>query len=166
LAAAVGVELGLEGPDGSSPRVGLKWPNDLFCDGRKVGGILCERGGQGDLVAGVGINVRQGPGDFPPELRGRAGSLEMVRGKPVSRSRILGEILAQLKGRLRNSSPKLSSAELEEYSGRDFLAGKGVLSELEGEGTAIGLTPDGCLALRDSGGGLRTVRGGSVFLLH
>ncbi len=75
LAAAAGLETALVGPDGSGARVGLKWPNDLLCQGRKVGGILCEQGGQGDLVAGVGINVRQGPGDFPAELRGGAASL-------------------------------------------------------------------------------------------
>ncbi len=42
--------------------VGLKWPNDLIADGRKLGGILIEFGGEDAgvvrAVIGIGINVR------------------------------------------------------------------------------------------------------------
>lgn len=42
-------------------RVQLKWPNDLVADGRKLGGVLIELGGEltgpCDAVVGVGINV-------------------------------------------------------------------------------------------------------------
>lgn len=42
--------------------VGLKWPNDLLLDGRKLGGILLEMAAEADrvewLVAGLGVNVR------------------------------------------------------------------------------------------------------------
>jgi BirA family biotin operon repressor/biotin-[acetyl-CoA-carboxylase] ligase len=41
--------------------VGLKWPNDLLWDWRKLGGILLEFGGESSgpchVVAGVGVNV-------------------------------------------------------------------------------------------------------------
>jgi BirA family biotin operon repressor/biotin-[acetyl-CoA-carboxylase] ligase len=44
---------------------GLKWPNDLMFDGRKLGGILVESGSegqrQGPVIIGVGINGRQAP---------------------------------------------------------------------------------------------------------
>lgn len=36
----------------------LKWPNDVFVDGAKVSGILCERHGD-NVIAGVGVNVKQ-----------------------------------------------------------------------------------------------------------
>ena len=42
--------------------LGLKWPNDIICQGKKLGGILIEMrgesGGPCDLVVGVGLNVR------------------------------------------------------------------------------------------------------------
>jgi len=42
--------------------LGLKWPNDILCQGKKLGGILIEMrgesGGPCDLVIGVGLNVR------------------------------------------------------------------------------------------------------------
>lgn len=60
-------------------RVGLKWPNDLLLgdarpQGAKTAGILVEssyRGEQVDhLVIGMGLNVLQEPGEFPPPLPG------------------------------------------------------------------------------------------------
>jgi BirA family biotin operon repressor/biotin-[acetyl-CoA-carboxylase] ligase len=42
--------------------LGLKWPNDLVADGRKLGGILielrAEAGGPGHVVIGAGLNLR------------------------------------------------------------------------------------------------------------
>ena len=44
--------------------VELKWPNDLVCGGRKLGGILiemrAEAGGPATVVIGIGINYRLG----------------------------------------------------------------------------------------------------------
>src|SRR5437773_10881680 len=62
LAVAVGAAKALErlGTHG----VGLKWPNDLYCEGRKLGGILIESSGDilgpSAVIVGVGINVRLG----------------------------------------------------------------------------------------------------------
>ena len=42
------------------PGVQLKWPNDLLHEGRKLGGLLCERVMKVDLV-GIGINVNLDP---------------------------------------------------------------------------------------------------------
>ncbi len=44
--------------------VGFKWPNDVLVDGAKISGILLE-GGQGHLVAGIGINLAHHPVDTP-----------------------------------------------------------------------------------------------------
>src|SRR5690606_6599169 len=42
--------------------VGLKWPNDLYAQGRKLGGILVELGGDATgpchAVIGIGLNLR------------------------------------------------------------------------------------------------------------
>src|SRR5207247_9195410 len=62
LAVAVGAAKALErlGTHG----VGVKWPNDLYCEGRKLGGILIESSGDilgpSAVIVGVGINVRLG----------------------------------------------------------------------------------------------------------
>ena len=78
---------------------GIKWPNDLVLDGRKLCGILTEleSGGEGlTLVIGIGLNVSQRREDFPPELRETAGSLAMLTGRDVPREVLAGAILRAL----------------------------------------------------------------------
>ncbi|MBL4702111.1 MAG: biotin--[acetyl-CoA-carboxylase] ligase [Phycisphaeraceae bacterium] len=65
--------------------VGLKWPNDVWLNGRKVAGILVERielagedGGTlstGRLVIGVGVNVNNRWDQAPTEIRGLGTSM-------------------------------------------------------------------------------------------
>jgi BirA family biotin operon repressor/biotin-[acetyl-CoA-carboxylase] ligase len=55
---------------------GVKWPNDILVDGRKLAGVLIEaRPQDGWAVIGIGMNISIGEDDFPEELRGRATSL-------------------------------------------------------------------------------------------
>ena len=57
-------------------RCGVKWPNDVLVDGRKLAGVLIEaRPQDGWAVVGVGLNLAIAPGEFPPELRDTAVSL-------------------------------------------------------------------------------------------
>lgn len=42
-------------------QVALKWPNDVLLDGHKVGGILAQRAGTGDIVVGLGLNIGWAP---------------------------------------------------------------------------------------------------------
>jgi BirA family biotin operon repressor/biotin-[acetyl-CoA-carboxylase] ligase len=77
----------------------LKWPNDLLVRGRKLSGILVEgrrtAAGAELVVLGVGVNVAQTPGDFPPELRGRATSLA-IEGRPARREEVAAAFLNAL----------------------------------------------------------------------
>ena len=80
--------------------VKIKWVNDLYINGRKACGILCEAGMDFEsgmleyVVLGIGVNV--GKMDFPEELRDIATSIENECGTPVSRSRLIAEISNQL----------------------------------------------------------------------
>ncbi len=60
------------------PHLRVKWPNDVLANGKKICGVLVEpRLGAGRIefaVVGIGINVGQAAGDFPPELRATATS--------------------------------------------------------------------------------------------
>jgi len=59
LAVAVGLAQGLASLGLRKP--GLKWPNDLYVDGRKLAGILLEMSGESSglsrVVVGVGVNL-------------------------------------------------------------------------------------------------------------
>jgi BirA family biotin operon repressor/biotin-[acetyl-CoA-carboxylase] ligase len=58
------------GPATNDLRCGVKWPNDVLVDGRKLAGILVEaRPQDGWAVIGIGLNLTISPTEFPPELR-------------------------------------------------------------------------------------------------
>jgi BirA family biotin operon repressor/biotin-[acetyl-CoA-carboxylase] ligase len=63
-------------------RIGLKWPNDLVWEGKKLGGLLCESGYLGNrvnyVILGLGLNVSHGKDDFPEEIRQQAVSLKLI----------------------------------------------------------------------------------------
>jgi len=72
---------------------GIKWPNDVWVDGRKICGVLVESGGS-HVVIGIGVNVNVG--EFPAELAYSATSLRLETGEPVDRAGVLAEILRRL----------------------------------------------------------------------
>ena len=94
LAAGVALVEGVEASTGLS--ADLKWPNDLLVSGRKLAGILAE-GHADTVVLGYGINVLATA--FPPELRGRATSLESEIGRRIESDLVLDETLAALSRR-------------------------------------------------------------------
>lgn len=59
----------------------IKWVNDIFCHGGKCGGILTEasismeNGTIDYAVMGIGMNIREPEGGFPPEIRGIAAAI-------------------------------------------------------------------------------------------
>jgi len=79
---------------------GIKWPNDVVVNGKKVCGILTEMNTEVDyinyVVIGAGINVNQE--EFPEEISQTAGSLVQVLGRRISRSALAAAVLEELEG--------------------------------------------------------------------
>ena len=79
---------------------GIKWPNDLLVDGKKVCGILLESAAEDERVryciAGIGISANLNENDFPEELRGIATSLKEVTGRQVSRNNLIIAIMNEM----------------------------------------------------------------------
>jgi BirA family biotin operon repressor/biotin-[acetyl-CoA-carboxylase] ligase len=71
----------------------IKWPNDVWVDGRKLAGVLIEAKPQdGWAVIGVGLNLTISPSEFPPDLRATAISLfDPTKGGRESPRRCLAE---------------------------------------------------------------------------
>lgn len=90
LAAGVGCVEAIR--DATGLEVALEWPNDIIHDGRKLGGILCEGDFLGNAVdqaiLGIGLNIGQKKGEFPPSLRSTATSLRLALGREVERAAI------------------------------------------------------------------------------
>lgn len=137
----------------------VKWPNDVWVDGRKLAGVLIESraGREGFAVIGVGLNVAVPDSAFPGELAGTATSLGAGRGPSVAAA------LAALNEALGEWVDAPAERVLAEYRARDALSGRPVAWE-EGEGRAAGIDDSGHL-LVEAGGGRRLALGaGEVHL--
>ena len=79
---------------------GIKWPNDIVCNGKKLCGILTEIHAQPDIinyaVVGIGINVNLSVRDFPEDIRNIATSIKIEKGREFRRSDILQAVLENM----------------------------------------------------------------------
>ena len=141
-------------------RAGLKWPNDVLVDDRKVAGILCESRWQGEtlqwLAVGIGVNVAN---EIPAELAERAVALRELR-PIVRRIDVLDQLVPALL-RLAAHGGQLTEFECAAFARRDWLRGRQIRAPLAGR--AAGIRPDGAL-LVDTGAGTTMVQGGHVEL--
>jgi len=80
--------------------VGLKWPNDIVLEGKKLGGILCETRVRSQslqaVVLGIGLNVNETAEDFKALDHSATTSLFILSEQTLSRERVLVEILNRL----------------------------------------------------------------------
>lgn len=138
----------------ASEPIRLKWPNDLYIDEGKLGGILVEarwRERSVEWIAiGLGVNVRR------PENVERAGSLE----PGTDRLDVLSELVPGLRVAAA-ATGALEAAELEEFNARDLARGRACTEPARGR--VAGISPRGELlvALADS---VAPFRSGSLVL--
>ena len=146
---------------------GIKWPNDLLVNGKKLGGILTEMETESDrirhVVVGLGLNVNNP--EFPPELAATATSLTLTAGGTFSRVNLLKawlEEFEELYGRFLNQGfPEI----LEEWKGYTVTLGRAVTvrqgpREISGQATDV--APDGALILRTNTGEMVRVTSGEI----
>ncbi len=154
LAAAVAV------CDALPLRAEIKWPNDVWIQGRKAAGVLVEgRPQEGWAVLGIGLNVLVEHDDFPPELRETATSL-LIEGATAS----VDEVLAALVERLDQWLSAPPGPVLDAWRSRDALKG-GLVRWADGEGVASGIDDSGALLVETDDGRV-TLDAGEVHLLR
>ena len=120
-----------------SDRISLKWPNDLLYEGRKLGGLLCERTDKVDLV-GLGLNVNLDPATAPKALRERVASLAEVRGEPLDMTDTLATVASHLHRMWSRGAGHPFGAVLQEYDAHHALVGRRVSVVDGGAGTVSG----------------------------
>jgi BirA family transcriptional regulator, biotin operon repressor / biotin---[acetyl-CoA-carboxylase] ligase len=140
----------------AGPEASIKWPNDVLVAGRKVAGILVEgRPQEGWAVLGIGVNVAVREDDFPPDLRGRAGTLGL---EPDAVEPTLERLLETL-GRWLAAPP---AEVLAAVRTRDALLSEPV-RWASGNGVGAGIDERGRL-LVGTGGGVVALDAGEVHL--
>lgn len=144
--------------EGTAPRVGLKWPNDLWlmdgpARGRKLGGVLIETVSAGRVrlaVIGVGLNVL--PIGNVEASTGFACLQELDAA--VTAPEVLHRIALPLAQALRRFEAEGFAAFLAGYARRDLLAGHPVRTTQPGVegGIARGVDAQGALQLQTDAG--------------
>jgi len=142
-----------EVPDLPPPQI--KWPNDVYLNGRKVCGILMEsviQARDGFVVAGVGVNLNLRAEEFPEDLRATATSVWLERGgQEVSREDIAISFHRRLMLHGGGFAWDIPDALLRGCERRSFLTGKQVTllsGGREHAGLVTGLGPCGELRLQ------------------
>lgn len=147
---------------------GLKWPNDLYWQGRKLAGLLIEAigetGGPVSTIIGIGLNIDLG-GTLPDWIDQPVGDLRMA-GLSPSRNRLAGELIdALLVGCSEYAQVGLSSF-LSRWDAFDLYRGHSVrLCSGAGEwrGFLLGISANGGVRLQTDEGE-RVYHGGELSL--
>jgi BirA family biotin operon repressor/biotin-[acetyl-CoA-carboxylase] ligase len=154
--------LALSALDGIRQRTGLKamikWPNDLYLDGKKMAGILTEfsvtRGSLDYVIPGIGINVNWCP-ETGPDLLYPATSLRREAGREIDREDLLASVLLNFETyylktlhqdtevlyRKWNEQSMVIGREVRVISGSETMEGKGL--RIDRSGALIIQVPSG-----------------------
>lgn len=150
--------------------VGIKWPNDIVCNGKKLCGILTEVHAEPEVihyaVVGIGLNVNLSIEDFPEDIKGIATSLKIEKGEEFHRVDIIKAMLQEMeKGYLQKLDDDGFAELLKEYERRSVILKRRVrVIGVGGEflGYAEGFGEDGSLMLRLDDGRLQRILAGDV----
>jgi birA, biotin-[acetyl-CoA-carboxylase] ligase region len=151
----------------------IKWPNDIYLDGRKVAGILCENvikpssgGSTATVIIGVGMNVNNTVHDFAVEIQPVITTLFEHLQMPVE----LDDLLAGLTGEIAEQVARLAydrSGLLAEWQQADLLDGHLVVYRRDNQsliGRGHGITGQGTYRFREESGIEHQVIGGQLLL--
>lgn len=161
--------LGLvEAIDSLGLHAGIKWPNDVQLNGKKVAGLLAELGIMGQrldyVVVGMGLNVNLDVTALPETLS-PATSLAAELGRPVARVDLLARILERIEAHA--DALRSGGSPLAPWRARLLTLGQpvrvGTADEVI-EGWAVDTNEDGALVVVTSEGERRTVLAGDVTL--
>ncbi|NSW89726.1 MAG: biotin--[acetyl-CoA-carboxylase] ligase [Firmicutes bacterium] len=173
LAASVAVVSGIMHTVGV--RGGIKWPNDIILEGKKVCGILTEMNSEQDkvnyVIVGIGVNVNQDVGDFQEGLRGKAISLKSYReiaGMPdtqLKRRDIIKGILVEME-KVYNLIKKGETREIiNKWREFSIVLGKEIRvisGNNEYTGRVEDITDDGKLVIKAADGAIHKLVSGEV----
>ena len=156
-------QLGVEG-------LGLKWPNDLLWDNRKLAGLLLEVAGEASgpslVVIGVGVNTHLPADQAAPIDQPWVDLHKVPTGAGISRNRLAGVLIQQLLEMLQRFGEHGLVPLIPEWNRHDVYLGRPVVlrsGNTEITGVHQGITPDGALLL-EQGTEVRAYHAGEVSL--
>lgn len=169
LSLAVGVALVRALRDVTGSDIGLKWPNDLLWQGRKLAGILVElageAGGPSHAVVGIGVNVRM-PDQAAEAVDQPWVDLFRMCGGTPSRNRLAAHVLDELVQAVTTFERHGLAPFVDAWREFDVVAGRSVQLHLPNEivhGEARGIDASGAFVVQ-VGAELRRFASGEISL--
>ena len=150
----------------------IKWPNDLYCNGKKVSGILTEARIDSDrmhtLILGLGLNINSTPKSFPKEIQSIATSLRAETNQSYDMNAMSIEIIQST---IRAYKKCIKNGEkdslIKAWEAFDYLKNKPVSLTENGQkisGLALGINAYGALQVRKNNGSIHSIHSGDVTL--
>lgn len=149
--------------------VQLKWPNDIYIDGRKLAGILVELEGQpteaGHSVIGLGLNIQM------PEAQGQVidqpwTDIASQLGQSVDRNVLVARLISQFNRRLQQHKLYGLTPMLADWQRRDIFINQAVeiiSANQSTRGICRGINANGALLI-EINGKVKPIYGGEVSL--
>ena len=149
--------------------VSLKWPNDIYSQGKKLGGILIEVSGEADgpcaAVIGLGLNL------FLPESQAQGitqawTDLTKITGEnPLRRNELAGTVLNQILAIVNGFEAVGIQAYLDEWRSYDCLQGHTAtlfIGQQRIDGIVAGIDDNGLLLIKRPDGSVQAFASGEV----
>lgn len=149
--------------------ISLKWPNDIYSQGKKLGGILVEVSGETDgpcsAVIGLGLNLFI-PAAEAESINQAWTDLSKVTGQNrLNRNKLAGTLLNHLLPVLAEYESFGIAAYLDEWRSYDCLSGKSAtlfIGQQQFEGIVQGIDNNGMLLIERPDGNVQTFASGEV----
>ena len=127
----------------------LKWPNDIYCSNKKIGGILCEskiKNKEIDkIVIGIGINVNETIEEHPDNIQNDISTMFSITNHAHQRELIIAEFVNYFE-RLLNNITENSKMIIDEWQNLCMHMNQNISfheKEKTNEGVFIGLNKEG-----------------------
>ena len=167
MIAGVSVVEGIQNSTDITPSI--KWPNDIYIDNKKLGGILAEssfnNGTLEHIVLGIGININQT--NFDKRLESSATSLKKVCGKELDKEVIIANILNVFEKYYNLFKSNDLMAFMDKLKHNSCVLGKNVAIINNNEtyiGKAINITDSGSILIKLNNGEIREFVNGDISL--
>jgi BirA family biotin operon repressor/biotin-[acetyl-CoA-carboxylase] ligase len=154
---------------------GIKWPNDILIQQRKVAGILTQMETHHDavqfVVVGIGVNVNMTQEELKDHLgpiAQSATSLQVSLGREISREVLLAALMGNLEQWYNRFITQGETVLQEAWEARSLMRGRRIsaqTTEVTWEGTAEGIDQAGCLRLRQDDGALVVLTSAAIRFL-
>ncbi|MEH8224872.1 MULTISPECIES: bifunctional biotin--[acetyl-CoA-carboxylase] ligase/biotin operon repressor BirA [Aeromonas] len=149
--------------------VELKWPNDLYYQGRKLAGILVEMSGSAGaschLVIGVGLNLAM-PAREGERIDQAWAELRHINPELVDRNQLAAQVIGRLQTAMQTFEQSGLGSFVDAWNRLDHFAGRPVrllMGDQEVRGIARGIDDRGALRL-ETEEGIKFYLGGEISL--